>query len=521
MRAHVLPITLLLAALSPAQAAVISERPDHVAVVVYNLSSVDTASLYNGGYNSSDGGLGLVIETRTVDLPAGPSDLQLRGVASTIVPQTAEVSGLPEPVDQRNFDYQLLTPGSLIEKSIGQPIHLIRTNRKSGETRDVTALVRSGPEGVLLQIGDTFEALNCSGLPERIAFDRSPGGLVDTPTLSVHTNVARAGRYTITLRYLAAGLNWSADYVARIAKDGKSLDLTGWITLKNSSETSFTDAPVQVVAGHLDTIDGEDTPVQASGAGRSDQCWPSRIDWATHLPLPPRQSGAAALGVAATELPQQVLITGSLISAANFGDYKLYALPNRTTVAAQQIKQVQFLNSARIPVARVYRATAQWDFTQQDMRLPASVFLRLQNTQAGRLGLPLPAGGASTIATKNDGTAILVGEEPIDDTPVGLPLELPAGTTLDVSATLHVAEVSATGARKRGKMQVTLSNNKNEPVTFEWHQEYPYEGSIISATRAYETRVGEWVWTLRLRPRERIALQYEIEELPSDADISN
>jgi hypothetical protein len=146
-------------------------------------------------------------------------------------------------VDQRNFDYDLLTPGALIQKSIGKSVHLVRTDRKTGEERDVTAIVRSGPNGVVLQIGDTFEAVNCSGLPERIILDQAPDGLVDTPTLSVHTTVAQAGRYTVTLRYLAAGLNWTADYVARLSRNGRTVDLSGWVTLMNASETIFANAP--------------------------------------------------------------------------------------------------------------------------------------------------------------------------------------------------------------------------------------------------------------------------------------
>ena len=119
------------------------------------------------------------------------------------------------------------------------------------------------------------------------------------------------------------------------------------------------------------------------------------------------------------------------------------------------------------------------------------------------------------MAMRNDGTVILVGEGEIADTPVGLPVELPAGETAAVSARLHVAMADGVSdGRNRAKMEVTVINNRNEPATFEWHQEAAYEGSVVSATKTYETRDGEWVWLLRLKPREHIVLQYVLEEAP-------
>ena len=74
-------------------------------------------------------------------------------------------------------------------------------------------------------------------------------GLTGTPTLSVRVHAAQAGRYQVKLSYLATGIDWTADYVARIHADGATLDLTGMATLANFSATSFADADVQLVGG--------------------------------------------------------------------------------------------------------------------------------------------------------------------------------------------------------------------------------------------------------------------------------
>ena len=72
------------------------------------------------------------------------------------------------------------------------------------------------------------------------------------------------------------GLAWKSSYVARIAPDAATLDLTGWITLANHGGTSFANAPTSVVAGRLErqasVISGIVRRVLAQR--RSAGCWP-------------------------------------------------------------------------------------------------------------------------------------------------------------------------------------------------------------------------------------------------------
>jgi len=235
----------------PAIAAPVSERPDKVLLTVYH-SGMDYESQDPRAFADPrpEDGLAFITEIRTIDVPAGPASIELRGVASTIVPQTAMVEGLPGGVVERNFDYDLLSPGSLIAKSVGEAVTLVRTNSKTGKRVEKTGVVKSGPGGVVLAFGDgSAEALQCSGLPEKLVFSKIPGGLRDSPTLSIRTNAPKAGRYTIKLHYIAVGLNWAANYVARLRPDGKSFDLTGWVTLMNAGDTGFTDVPLDIVAG--------------------------------------------------------------------------------------------------------------------------------------------------------------------------------------------------------------------------------------------------------------------------------
>ena len=291
-----------------------STAPDKVAVTLYRDGQVDTAELRRGG---GPDGLVLVRETRTVDLPAGVSRLKFENVADRIIPQSAALDDLPKGVKERNFDYNLMSPGALLEKSVGAPVQIVRTNPKTGQETTQNAIIRAAPDGVILEIEGQYEALHCSGAPERVIYSAVPQGLMATPTLSVLVETQKSGKYTIRLSYLALGLVWSSDYVAKVAPDGKSLDLKGWVTLANRSNTTFADAPVEVVAGKLSRVGGAEPTVPGPRSAPSN-CWPISSGRMQRFygppppaPPPPMAARAVPSNVETMIPPLPVVVTGA------------------------------------------------------------------------------------------------------------------------------------------------------------------------------------------------------------------
>lgn len=500
-------------------AATISERAESVTVTLYHEGTVDTADLVSAGRDSAREGLAFITETRTIDLPAGPAEIEFRGVVSTMVPQTAGIQGLPTGVLERNFDYDLLSPGSLLAKSIGETVRLVRTDPHTGKLTEQTAIVRAAPSGAVLEIDGKFEALHCSGLPEKLIFEKTPDGLRDTPTLSVRTIAPAAGRYTVKLSYIATGLNWSADYVARIRPDGNSLDLTGWITLANFSDTSFAHSPVEVVAGNLATT-GEDEPVEANPPPLVIGCWPTNIDWATYRrltvplgipdmapPPPPPPSPAAEI--------QTVVVTAKRIHAANLGDYKIYRLPEPTDVAARQTKQVQFLDQDSVPFTRVYSYSVN-PYGDPSGDEPAAITLRLQNTDAAGLGKPLPAGSVSVMERSQDGSPVLAGQDRVRDIAVGLPFEVDIGTAIDVRVQRRVTDKHTLGhgkdKRLRTAFEVVVENDKSIPIKFEVRHRLDDGANVVAEDRLHVVKPTGMTWNMDLKPGERVALHYSVEQ---------
>jgi hypothetical protein len=125
-----------------------------------------------------------------------------------------------------------------------------------------------------------------------MTFGGVPETLSARPTLSVLTKSNRPVTATIQLTYMAQGFDWSANYIGRMADDGKTMGLFAWLTVANGGAQSFKNARLQVIAGKVNKE--RNTPPPPPPRATLDlQCWPLDVT-STHpvtefaqLPLPP------------------------------------------------------------------------------------------------------------------------------------------------------------------------------------------------------------------------------------------
>lgn len=504
---------LLALCAAPAWGQVVSPAPDQTAVTIYRLTGDpgEDADVRLEETESSEG-LAMIREVRTVDLPAGRSRISFRGVADTMVPQTAAVEGLPGAVIERNQDYDLLTVGALVEASVGKTVRLVRTNPKTGEVTSRAAVLRAGANGPLLEVDGRIEAFGCSGLHERLVFDSVPPDLAERPTFSVLAEAPTAGRYRVSLSYLATGLAWSADYVAQVRPDGATLDLTGWITLTNQTSASFVNAPTDVVAGNLARDDDETAPPEFEATSLDVNCWPAPRKRFADVIEEATGARVRFVGGGGGEGLEEIVVTGQrLARLGELGDYKLYTVPEPTTVAARQTKQAMFLRQEAVPFERVYAYRFDiWE--EEEGPQPANVVLRMRNEARRGLGKPLPAGLVTVMEPGAYGPPVLAGQRRIKDVAVGLPVEVELGRAMDVWVTVRVAEEEdARGGRERRVIEAEFANDKPGPVVLEYRQSAEMEAFRLDrASRRAGRKAGDPAWTVRLKPGERATLRYEI-----------
>jgi len=510
VRARPLALILLLAGASAgAQTIATSPGPDRVAVTVYrdpNRTADQPPNLrWLNGY-------ALISETRRVRLPAGESELRFEGVAGGILPQSAIVTGLPEGVIERNRDAYLLSPATLVDRSLGARVHLRRTSRATGRVREQEAIVRSGAAGaVIVETEGGFEALRCTGLPETLVYDRVPPGLSARPTLSVRARSARAATATVTLSYLASGFDWQANYVGALSADGTRLELFAWLTLASVDETSFRNADTQAVAGRLNRSYAERQ--RSEGGPLLIRCWPQGTT--SDIPL--------------QEQEEQVVISGTRMRMANvedslpappppppsppppspmqavqeeLGDLKLYRIPEPVTVAARSQKQVALLQRSGVRVELVYRRRIYPN--DGSVGVPARRLLVTRNRAAEGLGLALPAG---RLMLFSDGgpRRLLVGQGTVADRAVGEDVEIELGPAPGVRSTLRLVA----GHDGVDDYELVVTNDRAEPVRFEaelWAQAF----ELSSAEASLPRRNGMPIWAVTVPANGSATLRYTL-----------
>ena len=421
-------------------------------------------------------------------LPPGESTIRFTGVAKGMIAVSAIVTGLPGGTIEKNRNADLLSPASLIDGTLGNRVTVTRTNPATGEQVAEEAIVRTRADGgLVLQTGAGFEAVRCSGIPERLTFDRVPAGLSAQPVFSVDTRDPAGGTYTVELTYLAWGFDWQAHYVATLAEPGRNdevkLRLMSWLTLLNDNGQSVPDAELLVVAGKLNVVSnfqGLADPPDARPLRLT--CYPfgstaagSPIDAFYPAPPPPPPPPPMAAPM------MSITVTGSRLARADMaqeaamkaveealGDLKLYRVPEPVTVSAKSLKQVVFLDQDAVEGRLLYKtACSPWD--NQDEPIPAAMLLATVNDKRHGLGMALPMGGITVFEAPNDSGAFgdqLVAEERIRDYAEGQDVELALGTSSQVFAQCERPGLVDPGENpaRWTPVKVTLTNANRTPA---------------------------------------------------------
>jgi hypothetical protein len=418
--------------------------------------------------------LALVQDERRLDIPSGRSRQEFPNVSGQISPETVTLNAPDVAIVEQNFDFDLLSPSSLMEEAVGETITLVRTNPATGAEERERARVLAVNGGVVLQIGDRIEVLRDDGLPVRVIFDKVPPNLRARPTLSVTLESSRSGTRPVTLSYLTPGMGWKADYVTLFDEEAGTIDVQGWVTLTNSTGTTFENAETLLVAGQVQ----QQQPQFYN---------PGRRGYRPPPPPPPPPSPGNRPG---TETPDR----------ESLGDFYLYPLRERTTIANQQTKQVSFLDVTGAAARRAYVFRNPWMQTL-DQAMSADTVLQFSSSRNQGLGDALPAGIVRVYMKDRRGNAQFVGENAIGHTPMGSDIAIRTGDAFDVKVQPVVERrEELPGSRWRTSMRYTLTNARPEPVTVDLIQDGLWgDTRIVEESQDSERRsADEALWRVRV-----------------------
>lgn len=439
----------------------------------------------------------VVKERRTLELKAGENEFRMSDLTAHLEPDSVVLRDLKRPdsirILEQNYESDPLSEGLLLRKSEGKVVSFEVTVPQTGEKRIIkgrilrsgyvphtsafqrygqqyyqTQMVRFSADGGGQPIVDVDGKIQF-GLPGKPIFeDLDPKGFLK-PTLLWRLWTDRAGAHEAEFSYLTGGMRWEATYNAVAPETGDAFDLLGWVTLENVSGKDFENASVKLMAGDV-------------ARARPDERGDERM-----------LRAKAGYESAPAE-----------VSERSFEEYHLYTLPRPTTVLDREVKQVEFVRAANVPAKRIYVYDGfkfdpryrGWDY--KNIRANAEygtvsnpkvwTMLEFRNSEASRLGMPLPKGKVKVYRRDIDGRNEFVGEDDIDHTPRDENVRLYTGNAFDI-----------VGERRQTSFRMDSGNrwaDESFEIKVRNHKKTPVEVRIVE-------HMYRWIeWTVKINSAE-------------------
>ncbi len=436
----------------------------------------DQADIAVTAYNN---GIALVRDLRTLQLPTGDVELTFMDVAEKIRPQTVGLRSLAKPgsvtILEQNYEYDLISPQKLMEKYVGKEVKLVNFSEKLGFD-EVKAELLSMNNGAVYRVGEKIFL----GHPGYVSVPEIPGNLIAKPSL-IWQVANRTPAQKLEVTYLTDGISWTADYVVTLAKDDRSLDVAGWVTLNNQAGATFSNARLKLVAGDVNVVQ----PQVMMGL---------------------ESSNGFAGGMADMEMPRE----------ESFAEYHLYTIPRRTTIKQNQSKQLALLNGTGVKCHKVYEYRGQVHFysnrfpPQKDQHV--DVFLEFDNEKDNGLGIPLPAGVMRLYQEDSEAMLQFVGEDRIDHTPKDEEVRLRVGKAFDVVADrVQMDYERVSGNVHEAEFEISVRNHKEQAVTVDVIEPMPRDWRILSSSHKYTKKDAHTaIFSVPVAKDEEVKITYRV-----------
>ena len=257
-------------------------------------------------------------------------------------------------------------------------------------------------------------------LPGTPLFPPLTAGTRTQPVLE-WTLVGSAGDAVVDaeLSYVTGGLNWEAEYNFVSPESGSTIDVTGWVTVQNSSGRSFPKSRLKLMAGDVNKL----------------------LPTGQFLDRMQFSMGGGGVGGIPGGLPP--------VQEKSFDEYHLYTATQDVALSDGENKQIEFLRASGVPAKIVYvyegaklDANRMRQYPPDMMRQEPSLGVEsnprvwamreIENTTAAKLGMPLPAGRLRFYRQDSGGEPEFVGEDSIRHTPRGETVRVFTGAAFDL-----------------------------------------------------------------------------------------
>ncbi len=386
----------------------------------------------------------------------------------------------------QNYDFDLLTPNKLLEKYIGKTITIIKTHPQTGLETKEDAIVLATNSGVVLKYKDRIE----TGIQGRISFKDLPSNLKDKPTLTLQVEPLNDKSSNLELSYLTKGISWKAAYVANLSEQEDSMNLVSWITLTNTSGTSYNNANIQLIAGDVNQVNPN---VRA-------------------VPMMAMMDATGLTKNKAMEMPKEETLS----------EYHLYSLPHRISVKDNQTKQVSLFNLPNIKVSKKHTLNGG-DYYYHSMvgaigeKLKFDTNIDFINEQENGLGKPLPKGIFRVYKKDSSGNAQFLGEDNIDHTAKKDKVSINLGKSFDLFADKKQLSWERITTKSKHQFQfeseyeIKITNSRKDATTVTILEPIPGDWEMLSSSHPHIKENSNTAnWTIKIPAEKTVTLKYKV-----------
>ncbi len=370
-------------------------------------------------YNSN---LGVIKETREMNISKGTSQIKIDDVASLIDPTSVHFNFNGFVLEQ-NYQYDLVSLDKILTKYIDKEIKLID---EKGNLIEGTLLSAAGSQIVLANKTSGLIMLpNVNNY--RFAVESLPEGLITKPTLVWMVDSKSVGKQNVDISYQTAGMNWSTEYVAVLNENDTKLDLNSWVSIENNSGATYQNANLKLVAGDVNLVTNQ-------AGGRYNQ------------PMYKEEA--------------YTMVQKDQFQEKEFFEYHIYKLDRPSTIANNETKQISLFEAKDVSVKKKFLFKSGGYGGGNKVQ----VIVEFENSENNNLGKPMPKGKFRVY--KSDGESVeFIGEDMIDHTAKKENVKLKIGEAFDI-----VVEETQTDNKKitdkvyEQTWEVKIKNRKKDDI---------------------------------------------------------
>ncbi len=401
-------------------------------------------TIYNQGF-------AVVRDTLPLELKAGVNSANFSGATAKLEPDSVilrDIAGkTPLQILEQSYRNDPVSESMLLSFFEGKTVNFVRHETNKPDQGIKGKVIRSGyvPGGAAVQPIIEVEGQLQFSLPGEPYFPSLGDDNILKPTLSWKINTPAAAKLEAEVAYVTSGFSWEASYNLVAPEKGDQVDFVGWITMKNESGATFTDARIKLMAGDVNKVE----------------------------PQAPRARSFAKAAMMAEAAPAPV------VTEKAFDEFHLYTLANPATLRDKETKQVEFVRATGVKAERLYiydgALVPGWHTGMAfggdpnyglNSNKKVAVYRQFKNTEANKLGIPLPKGRVRFYSQDDDRRLEFVGENNIDHTPKNELVRLFIGDSFDLVGERKRTDFRVNEANHRAdeSFEIKVRNRKAEPV---------------------------------------------------------